>query len=96
MKASQHKFKILQKCILYDLIGMASYLVPVFGFFVDFIWAPIAARQMLKMFPNRKGKIAALVVLIEEITPLDVIPTFTIMWLLTYAFNKRVVEVSAV
>lgn len=88
------KYTVLIKCILYDLIGMASYLVPVFGFFIDFIWAPIAARQMYKLFPNRKGKIAAAVVFVEEILPIDVIPTFTLMWLLTYAFNRQDVEVS--
>lgn len=89
MKTSQHKNQLLFKCICYDLIGMASYIVPVVGPLLDVVWAPIAARQMYKLFPNRKGKIAAAVVFVEEILPLDIIPTFTLMWLLTYAFNRQ-------
>lgn len=82
------KYKLLRKGILYDLIGMASYLVPGFGPFIDIIWAPYAASQMTKMYPGTRGKIAAVIVFLEELSPgLDVIPTFTLTWLYVFVWK---------
>lgn len=83
------KYKLLQKCILFDLIGMSSYFIPVAGSFLDLLWAPFASAQMTKMFPGRKGKIAALIVFLEEISMFDFIPTFTLMWVYTYVWKKE-------
>ena len=52
------------------------------------------------MYKGTKGKIAGVVSFIEEAIPgFDIIPTFTIMWFLTYVFQKEekpiVVEVEA-
>lgn len=45
---------------------------------------------MTEMYSGREGKIAAVVVFIEEILPgLDFIPTFTLMWLYTFVFKKE-------
>jgi hypothetical protein len=42
------------------------------------------------MYEGKKGKIAAVVTFIEEALPfLDVIPTFTLMWLYTYVLDKK-------
>ena len=85
------KYKLLKKGILFDLIGMATMLVPFWGNIVDLVWAPYAASQMNKMYRGTKGKIATVIVFLEEILPgLDVIPTFTLMWFYTFVWKKNV------
>ena len=85
-----NKYKLLNKGILLDLIGMATMLVPSWGTIVDLIWAPYAAFQINKMYRGTQGKIAAVVVFLEEILPgLDIIPTFTLMWLYTFILKKN-------
>lgn len=82
------KYKLLKKGIIYDLIGMATMGIPLVGPFLDFIWAPYAARKMKQMYPGKQGKIAAIIVFIEEIMPYtDIIPTFTLMWLYTFVWK---------
>jgi hypothetical protein len=84
------KYKLLKKGILFDLIGMATMFVPFWGTIVDLVWAPYAASQMNKMYRGTEGKIAAVIVFLEEIIPgLDVIPTFTLMWLYTFIWKKN-------
>lgn len=84
------KYKLLQRGIVYDLVGMISMVIPVIGPFLDLIWAPIAARLMKKMYKGTEGKIAAVVVFLEEILPFtDVIPSFTLMWLYTFIWKKQ-------
>lgn len=84
------KYKLLRKGILYDLIGMASYFIPVVGPFLDLLWAPFAASQMTKMYPGTRGKIAAVIVFLEELSPgLDVIPTFTLTWLYVFVWKRE-------
>lgn len=74
-------------CILFDLIGYASYALPFLGEFGDIIWAPISAFAFFKLFGGWKGAIGGVLNFIEELFPgLDFIPSFTIMWLLkTYS-----------
>lgn len=73
------KYRKLIKCILLDAIGMVSYAVPV----IDLIWAPIAAAISYRMFGEKRGKYTALITFIEEILPAtDIIPSFTIFWVL--------------
>lgn len=75
--------------IIFDLIGMASYLLPVVAEVTDIIWAPIAAFSLSMMYKGSIGKIGGIVAFIEEIVPgLDFIPTFTLTWLYEY-FTKR-------
>ncbi len=73
------KNKKLGLSLLFDAIGF----IP----FIDLIWAPTSAYLMTKMFKGNKGKIAGAISFIEQILPLDVIPTFTLMWLYTYVFK---------
>lgn len=76
------KNKKLALSILFDVIGMIT--------FIDIIWAPVSAYLISKMYSGRKGKIAGIFSFIEEILPgFDIIPSFTIMWLLTYVFQKE-------
>jgi hypothetical protein len=62
-------------------MGYVSFVFPLF----DFIWAPLSAYLMTKLYKGKQGKIAAVIVFIEEALPfIDVVPTFTIMWVYTY------------
>ena len=68
--------------IIFDIIGMIT--------FIDLIWAPLSAYLISKMYRGRKGKVAGVFSFIEEILPgMDFIPSFTIMWLITYVFQKE-------
>ena len=81
-----NKYKKLGLGILFDAFGYLSFVFPL----IDIVWAPLAAYLMTKMYEGKKGKIAAAVTFIEEALPfLDVIPTFTLMWLYTYVFDKK-------
>jgi len=53
------------------------------------LWAPLAGYIMTKMYKGRKGKIAGIISFIEELLPIDIIPTFTIMWIYTYIINRK-------
>lgn len=87
---SNQKNKLLRKSILLDLIGMSTMFIPFAGPFIDLLWAPYAAKQMSDMYEGKKGKIASIIVFIEEILPgLDFIPTFTLMWLYTFVWKKE-------
>lgn len=82
------KNKKLALSIAFDAIGMITIF--------DVIWAPVSGYLMSKLYKGTRGKVAGVVSFIEEIIPgFDIIPTFTIMWVLTYVFQKaeEVVEV---
>lgn len=84
------KNKNLIKSLCYDAVGMASTVIPVVGPFLDLVWAPYAAKKMSEMYPGKKGKIASVIVFLEEILPFtDIIPTFTLMWAYTYFWEKE-------
>ena len=88
-KEKDEKIKKLLLGLLFDGIGMLSFFLPVIGEFSDIVWAPIAAWLMTRMYKGKIGQGAGVVTFIEEIIPgLDVIPTFTIMWLYTYVFKS--------
>ncbi len=75
--------------LLFDAIGMLSFALPFIGEFSDVVWAPIAGWLISIMYKGKIGQAAGIVTFIEEIIPgLDVIPTFTLMWLYTYVFKK--------
>ncbi|AGC78183.1 hypothetical protein LX97_03020 [Nonlabens dokdonensis] len=74
--------------ILLDLIGIGSYLIPIFGEITDLGWAPIAGFIMTKLYPGKSGVAAGVLTTIEELMPgMDIIPSFTIMWCYTYLIN---------
>ena len=84
------KYSNLKKGLLYDAVGMVSMAIPVVGPFLDILWAPIAAKKMRSMYAGEQGKIASVVVFIEELLPVsDFIPTFTLMWLYTYVWQRK-------
>ena len=83
------KYRKLLLGIVFDGIGMLSFSVPFIGEFSDIIWAPVAGWLMTRMYKGKIGQGAGIFTFIEEIVPgLDVIPTFTLMWLYTYVFKN--------
>jgi len=89
VKSSNKKAKLVLS-IIFDLIGMMSYLVPVFGEAVDVIWAPISGLLLMLMYKGTKGKVAGIIGTIEELIPfVDIIPTFTLTWIYTYVIQKE-------
>jgi hypothetical protein len=76
--------------LLFDGIGMSSLLFPGLGDLLDVIWAPLAGWLMTRMYKGKIGQAAGVVTFVEELVPgLDVIPTFTIMWIYTYLFSGK-------
>ena len=85
-----NKYKKLALSILFDAMGYVSFLIPGIGEFADIVWAPASAWLMTKLYKGKSGKIAAVVSFIEEAMPgLDIIPTFTLMWLYTYVLKPK-------
>jgi hypothetical protein len=75
-------------CVVMDLIGYATFAIPVLGELGDIIWAPLSAVIFFRTFGGWKGAFGGLFNFVEEILPgLDFIPTFTLVWLWT-AFRK--------
>ena len=84
------KYTVLKKGLLYDAVGMVTIFIPIIGPFLDIIWAPYAAKKMSNMYEGEQGRIASIVVFVEEILPItDFIPTFTLMWLYTYVWQGK-------
>mgnify|MGYP003683025647 FL=1 len=76
--------------VIFDLIGYASYAIPVFAELSDIIWAPVSAWLMTKMYKGKAGKVGAVITFVEEALPFtDIIPSFTLMWLYTYVFSSK-------
>lgn len=77
-------------CIIMDILGYATYTIPVIGEVADIIWAPLSAVIFLASFGGWKGALGGLGNLIEELLPgTDFIPSFTIMWFLQQHKQKR-------
>lgn len=82
--------KLLIYSILLDLVGLVSFIIPIFGELSDFIWAPISGWLLMRMYKGTAGKVGGVISMLEEILPFtDVIPTFTLMWLYTYFFKSE-------
>jgi hypothetical protein len=68
-------------CVLMDIIGFATYSIPILGEFGDILWAPVSAVIFFLTFGGFKGAIGGLFNFIEEIIPgTDFIPSFTMMY----------------
>ena len=83
------KLPDLKLCIILDIIGCLSYLVPFLGEFSDVVWAPLSGLIFYSLFGSRLGAMGGTFTFIEELVPgLDFIPTFTI----AYFIRKREIE----
>ncbi|WP_372769011.1 hypothetical protein [Lutibacter sp.] len=85
------KYKLLLLSIVFDGIGMLSFLLPFLGEFSDVVWAPLSAFLVYRMFKGTAGKIAGVISFIEEagIFGTDFLPTFTLMWIYKYLIKKE-------
>ncbi len=84
------KYKKLLIGLLLDGIGMLTFALPGLGEFLDLLWAPVAGWFMTRLYPGRQGKIAGVVAFLEELLPgLDIIPSFTLMWVYTFLLRGR-------
>ena len=80
------KNKKLLLGLLFDGCGYISYVFPPF----DIVWAPLSAYLMTKLYKGTSGKVAAVISFIEEALPfVDIIPSFTLMWIYTYVLNNE-------
>jgi len=81
-----NKYKKLGLSILLDACGYISFVFPLF----DVVWAPLSGYIMMKLYKGREGKIAGLISFVEEALPwLDVIPSFTLMWVYSYVLKPQ-------
>lgn len=86
----KNKYRLLILGILFDLIGMLSFTIPLIGEFTDVIWAPIAALLLKTMYKGKIGTIGGIIAFVEEALPgLDFIPTFTLTWVYTYLLKNK-------
>ena len=86
----QNKPVSLVFCIVMDILGYATYSLPLIGEFADVIWAPISAFIFFRTFGGLKGAFGGMFNFVEEILPgLDFIPTFTITWLWQFFRQKQ-------
>lgn len=77
-------------CILMDIIGMASYIIPGIGEFADVWWAALSGIIFQFMFGGRFGLIGAVLNFLEEALPFtDIIPSFTIAWFIRKRENDK-------
>jgi hypothetical protein len=74
--------------IIFDLLGVITYIFPGLGEAADLAWAPIAAATFFGMYRGLTGIVGGSFVFIEELFPFtDVVPTFTLTWLWVYQIN---------
>lgn len=84
------KMSLLKQGLMLDAVGMITTFIPGIGPFLDILWAPYAAKRMSEMYKGGSGKIASVIVFLEEILPMtDIIPTFTLMWVYTFVWKKE-------
>lgn len=69
-------------CLMLDLLGAVTYLLPAMGEFADIVYAPIQAYFAWQMFGGEKwGAIWTGVAFCEELLPfVDIFPSMTIGW----------------
>jgi hypothetical protein len=83
----------LTHAIIFDLIGVATYLLPTVGEYADVLWAPLSAYLFYSMYGGKLGVFGALVSFLEEAFPFtDFVPTFTIGWIIYRLTIKKEIE----
>ena len=88
-KEKSNKRQKLFLGILFDFIGMLSYIIPGVAEYTDIIWAPISAFLMFSMYKGTTGKVAGVISFIEEAFPfIDIIPTFTLTWIYKFVIHN--------
>lgn len=71
--------------IVFDCVGMLSYMIPGITEWMDVVWAPVSGLLMVWLYKGAIGKISGVVSFLEELFPFtDLLPTFTLTWIYTY------------
>lgn len=85
------KYKWLLLSILFDAIGMVSFIIPGIGEFSDVIWAPVSVYIITKMYKGTIGKVGGAISFLEEIGIFgtDFLPTFTLTWVYYFLIKKE-------
>lgn len=84
---SREKYLKLMAVIFIDLLGMLTYLLPVFGEAGDLVIAPISAVLLYAVFGSGKISVFGFA---EELLPFtDVIPIGTIFWIKRYVLKEK-------
>ena len=87
---SNMKIGKLLLSIIFDLVGMLSYIIPGIAETTDVIWAPISGMLLVAMYKGTTGKVAGVIGTLEELIPFtDIIPTFTITWFYENYLDKK-------
>jgi hypothetical protein len=77
-------------CLIMDLLGYATYAVPLLGELGDIFWAPLSSIIFFATFGGWKGVLGGFGNFIEELLPgTDFIPSFTIMWFIQNMQKKN-------
>jgi hypothetical protein len=77
-------------CLIMDLLGSATFLLPGLGEWFDILWAPVSAMLFFNSFGGKVGRIGSVINFAEEILPFtDIIPTFTIAYFYNRYFKKE-------
>ncbi|HSQ44759.1 MAG TPA: hypothetical protein VLM16_07160 [Ginsengibacter sp.] len=75
----KRKLPSLKVCVVLDIIGCLSYVVLPFGP----IWAVISGVIFYFLFGRKFGMLGGIFSFFEELFPgIDLIPTFTIAWVI--------------
>ena len=79
----------LMLCVLIDVIGSSSELLPIIGEATDLVWAPIAALLLRKLFYG--SNTVLFLEFVEEILPFtDILPLATLCWVLDTFFAESI------
>jgi hypothetical protein len=70
-------------CLVMDILGYATYAIPVLGELGDIVWAPLSAIVFYNSFGRNIRTTGSIINFVEELFPgLDFIPTFTLAYFL--------------
>jgi hypothetical protein len=77
-------------CLIMDLLGLATFLLPGLGEWFDILWAPVSAMLFFNSFGGKVGRIGSIINFAEEMLPFtDFVPTFTIAYFYNRYFKKN-------
>ncbi len=75
------KKQLFRYGIFFDILGMIPML--------NFIWAPLSAYLMTRLYKGNVGKIGGMVSFIEEIVPgMNFFPSLTLTWIYVFIVKK--------
>lgn len=76
-------------CLIMDLLGSGTFLLPGLGEWFDILWAPVSAMLFFNSFGGKVGRIGSIINFAEEMLPFtDFVPTFTIAYFYNRYFKK--------